>query len=70
MIITILAIVGGVWSWNKGWVRGKQVRNVAGTASALLQLGVRRHFIRKIISPKNYANIAFESSFGRAILTT
>ena len=28
-----------------------EVRCVAGTAPALLQSGVRRHFIRRIISP-------------------
>ena len=33
-----------------------EVRCVAGTVPALLQSGVIRHFIRRIISPYNSAN--------------
>ena len=52
MIITILTIVGGVWSCNKGWVRGKQVRNVAGTASALHRANTNFRQVLLEIGPK------------------
>ena len=40
-----------------------EVRCVAGTAPALLQSGVRRHFIRRIISPYISANHSFRVFF-------
>ena len=62
MIINIFTIVGGVWSWKKGWIRGSLL--VTSTAPALLQSGVRRHFSRRIIIAHRIPLItAFECSF-------
>ena len=64
MIINIFTILGGIWSSKKAG-SGK-IRCVAGTAPALLQSDVRRHFpfIRRIISPYRIPLItAFECSF-------
>ena len=47
VIINIFTIVGGSEKNAGSW----EVRCVAGTASALLQSGVRRHFIRRTKSP-------------------
>ena len=49
MIINIFTIVGGAAAEKKAG--SGEVCCVAGTAPALLQSGVRRHFIRRIISP-------------------
>ena len=43
MIINIFTIVGGVWTEKRAG--SGEVRCVAGTAPALLQSGVRGHFI-------------------------
>ena len=50
VIINIFTTVGGVSGAEKKAGSG-EVRRVAGTTPALLQSGVRRHFIRRIISP-------------------
>ena len=49
VIINIFTIVGG--SGAEKTAGSGEVRCVAGTVPALLQSGVRRHFIKIIISP-------------------
>ena len=61
MIINIFTIVGGSGAEKKAG--SGEVRCVAGTAPALLQSGVRRHFSRIIISQWNCANHSFRVFF-------